>query len=127
VIAPVEGAPGTQLRSTAGGEAVRLRLEGRLDIREATRLRALLSSDPAPKRVEIDMEALRAADGDAVLLLETALSRLGGRGTRVTLHRVPVRLHVLLHHHPILRFARDVDDLFTDPDLDWPGFRHSAR
>jgi anti-anti-sigma regulatory factor len=107
--------------------ALRLSVGGRLDLPEALRIRAALLGAGRGDRVELDLSGTRALDGDAALLLESDLARLERAGARVALQRIPRRLHVQLHVHPILRFAREVDDLFTDPDLDWPGFRPSQR
>jgi hypothetical protein len=112
---------------TLGREPLRLEVGGRLDLPEALRIREALHAAGRGDRVELDMAGTRALDGDAALLLESDLARLDRSGARVALQRVPRRLHVQLHVHPILRFAREVDDLFTDPDLDWPGFRPSQR
>lgn len=108
-------------------EALRLTIGDRLDLPEALRIRDALDGTGRGDRVELDMSGTRALDGDATLLLESDLARLERSGARVALQRIPRRLHVQLHVHPILRFAREVDDLFTDPDLDWPGFRPSQR
>lgn len=109
------------------GQPLRFAIGGRLDLREALRLRESLRSAGRGDRVDLDLAGTRTLDGDAAVILEADLARLEGAGARVSLHRLPRRLHVQLHLHPILRFARDADDLFTDPDLDWPGFRHSLR
>lgn len=104
-----------------------LRVGERLDMAELRRLRGTLSGGEGPASVELDFSPTRAADGDAVLLLEGDISRLASAGTQVKLRGLSPRLHVQLYLHPILRFAVDADDLFTDPDLDWPGFRASRH
>jgi ABC-type transporter Mla MlaB component len=106
---------------------LRIAVAERLDLEEVRRFRRAVSVAERPDRLEIDMQGVRAADGGAVLLLESDLTRLQRAGTRVSMFRVPRRLQVQLHLHPILRFADDVDDLFTDPDLEWPGFRPSGH
>lgn len=109
-------------------EPVRLQLGELLDLQELRLFRArLVAADVAPASVELDLSRVRAADGAALRLLEADLSRLESAGTRVSLQRVSRRLQVQLHLHPILRFVGDVDELFTDPDLEWSGFRHSER
>ncbi len=112
---------------TVARDALRVSIGGRLDLPEALRIREALNGTARGERVELDMSGTRALDGDAALLLESDLARLERAGARVSLQRIPRRLHVQLYVHPILRFAREADDLFTDPDLDWPGFRHSQR
>jgi anti-anti-sigma regulatory factor len=108
-------------------DQVRLQLGELLDLAEVRRFRDTLTADQAPQSVQLDLSRVRSADGAAILLLEADLSRLEEAGSRVSLQRLPRRLQVQLHLHPILRFASDVDELFTDPDLEWPGFRHSER
>jgi len=90
------------------------------------RFRARLAGR-TPDDAQCDLGFVRSADGAAVRVLELELARLEEGGCSVSLHRLPRRLQIQLHLHPILRFARDADDLFTDPDLEWPGFRHSER
>lgn len=112
---------------TATREIVKLTVGTRLDLSEALRIRDSLAGAGRGDRVELDFAGTHALDGDAAVLLEADLSRLERAEARVALHRISRRLHVQLHVHPILRFACGIDDLFTDPDLDWPGFRHSER
>ena len=118
----VDSGPG----NAEGGARIRLQFGDLLDLVEVRRFRDLLGAD-VPTDVQLDLSRVRSADGAAIRLLEMDLSRLNAAGCPVSLHRVPSRLQVQLHLHPILRFARDVDDLFTDPDLEWPGFRPSER
>jgi hypothetical protein len=107
---------------------IQLRFEELLDLEQVRRFRDRIGRNgELPSEVQIDISSVRTADGAAIRLLEMELSRLADAGCSVTLHRVSRRLQVQLHLHPILRFADDVDDLFTDPDLEWPGFRHSER
>jgi len=97
-----------------------------LDIEEVRRFRGRVGVE-TPTEVQLDLSAVRSADGAAIRLLDMELCRLAAEGCAVSLHRLPRRLQIQLHLHPILRFACEVDDLFTDPDLEWPGFRHSER
>lgn len=118
----IESAPGTG----KGDFRIRLQFGDLLDLVEVRRFRELLGTG-RPADVQLDFSRVRSADGAAIRLLEMDLGRLDATGCPVSLHRLPRRLQVQLHLHPILRFARDVDDLFTDPDLEWPGFRPSER
>lgn len=115
-----------QLRPGEGPD-VRLRLGERLDMAELRRIRDALAGAAAPRSVELDLSGARGADGDALLLLEADLSRLADRGSRICLRGISSRLHLQLYLHPIARFADGDEALFSDPDLDWPGFRASRR
>jgi hypothetical protein len=118
----VDSVPGTE----EDRARIRLQFGDLLDLVELRRFRDLLGTE-LPTDVQLDLSRVRSADGAAIRLLEMDLGRLDAEGCTVSLHRLPRRLQVQLHLHPILRFARDVDDLFTDPDLEWPGFRPSER
>lgn len=99
----------------------------RLDMAEVRRIRHLIRELTPLRRVDLDFGGTRGADADAVLLLEGELSRLEARATKIRLCRVSERLHLQFHLHPVVRFLDRDDDLFTDPDLDWPGFRPSRH
>ena len=106
---------------------MRIQLRGVLTMNEVLRARRLLRTAPGCRRLELDLSEVRDVSGDAVAILEADLEQLAASGVRVTLQRISRRVRRRLKLHPILRFTSEWDDLITDPDLDWSGFRPSLR
>ena len=99
-----------------------------LDLDELWRIRSLVWGADGVGRVRLSFAAVRSLAADALLLLHEEAVALERRGVTVTLDRVSGRIRRQLRHHPIRRFFRDEEDeLFTDPDLDHPGFRPSRH
>ena len=75
--------------------------------------------------LEVDYRRTRRLDADATFLLSEDLRGLERTGARVRLRGLNGRLRRSLRHHPLLLFAAEDEDLFTDPDLEGTGFRPS--
>lgn len=78
-------------------------------------------------RLDLDFACVRWLDAAAIRLLADDLNGIEARGARVTVRRLPDGLAGQLSHHPLRRFRSEDDELFTDPDRDYPGFLPSDR
>lgn len=114
-------------RDGKGNGRLSLVLEPFLDLEELWRIRSVVWREARPVSLRLDFAAVRSLAADALLLLHDELASLERRGARVRVVRVSARLRRQLRHHPIRRFLRDEEELFTDPDLDGVGFRPSRH
>lgn len=129
--------------SEAGASCeLRISLDDRFDIAALRGLRRILAEAGDVRHLRLDFAAVRLLDAAALHLLADDLVGIEARGTSVTVGRLPPGVAERLTHHPLRRYAAELeaeaarpadegrladDELFTDPDRDLPGFVPSDR
>lgn len=121
---------------------LRIALDDRFDIAALRGLRAILADAGDVRHLRLDFAGVRLLDAAALHLLVDDLVGIEARGASVTVVRLPPGVAARLVHHPLRRYAVGMDErtgetadeswladdqLFTDPDRDFPGFVPSDR
>jgi hypothetical protein len=119
--------PYAEHEATGVGCQLRVTLDRRFDLAALRGLRRTLADAGSVARLELDFAAVRWLDAAALRLLAADLAGLEAGGTHVVARRLPETTAGRLRRHPLRRFDTAIDELFTDPDRDRPGFAPSDR